>query len=112
MTDPSKPVAWRRRPHNGANGWAFTDEPEDVSHYEQTGRYLIQALYLGSDWVELKDAPLGVFGLVWSPSFPDRTDLRGTVHAYDDGERFASSPDATGDSFTHYHPLPIPPSVK
>ena len=60
-------------------------------------------------WQPIETVKPGSYGLVWSPKLPSRNDMRGTVHAYDDGEHFVSSPDANGVTFTHFHSLPAPP---
>ena len=73
---------------------------------------IYKAANFADGWLKLGDAPLGVPGLVWSPSTPTRSDLVGNVYAYGDGTREASSAMATGVNFTHWHALPAPPVVK
>lgn len=61
---------------------------------------------MSKKWKLLKDAPLDTAGIIWCRELLDRTDIVGTVHEYSTGERFATSSQARGYSFTHWHPLP------
>ena len=60
-----------------------------------------------SEWLRLDSAPTDKLGLLWAEGLPNP--VFGSVYAHKDGGRLASSPDARGWEFTHWHELPAPP---
>ena len=65
-----------------------------------------------SGWLDIDDAPINVPGHVWSPAYPERTDLQGTIYEFNvDGklERHVTGNGNTGMTFTKWHPFPEPP---
>lgn len=85
-----------------------TGPTASVRIYEHEARLILDSL---PEWRGIESAPLKEMGHVWSPDYPDRNDMVGTVVAYPDGERFVSGPNL-GVRFTlwcAFPPLPPPP---
>lgn len=62
-------------------------------------------------WQPIDSAPLEVNGHLWSPRYPERTDIIGRVVDFG-GERIGMAGMATGMKFTRWHRLPAAPDKR
>ena len=93
--------------HEKEFGWL----PYDNTSHPQSEAYYrgFKAAWDVQGWQPIDTAKVGAFVTVWCKELPDRTDIKGVIAEYDDGEKFASSSDARGFKFTHWHENPKPP---